>query len=143
MGKKKEQVVKVVLDTNILVPALLFGGELSKIIDLWKEGRIVPLFSKDTLSEFKTVLAYPKFSLTTQEIKAIIEEEALPYFEVVEVADKIKGVCRDADDDADKFIACAVAASADSIVTGDKALLEIGKYRSIKIVNTAVLLKMF
>lgn len=139
MGKKKEQVVKVVLDTNILVPALLFGGELSKIIDLWKEGRIVPLFSKDTLSEFKTVLAYPKFSLTTQEIKAIIEEEALPYFEVVEVADKIKGVCRDAD----KFIACAVAASADSIVTGDKALLEIGKYRSIKIVNTAVLLKMF
>jgi len=41
MGKRKKEAVKVVLDTNILVSALLFKGELSKIVDLWKNGRTV------------------------------------------------------------------------------------------------------
>ena len=38
----RKEAVKVVLDTNILVSALLFKGELSKIVDLWKNGRTVP-----------------------------------------------------------------------------------------------------
>jgi predicted nucleic acid-binding protein len=49
-------------------------------------------------------------------------------------------VCRDPDDD--KFIACALAASADFIVSGDKDLCDIAKYRSVKIVRASDLLKM-
>ncbi len=141
MGKKESTAKKVVLDTNILVSALLFKGELAGIVDLWKKGRIIPVLSKETFAEFKAVLEYPKFSLTGQEIKVIIEEEVLPYFEVIETTDNIKGICRDADDD--KFIACAVSASADFIVTGDKDLLDIGKYKSVRIISASVLLKMF
>ncbi|MBI3353653.1 MAG: putative toxin-antitoxin system toxin component, PIN family, partial [Nitrospirae bacterium] len=88
---------------------------------------------------FKTVLEYPKFSLTAQEMKMIIEEEVLPFFEVIEVADKIKRVCRDADDD--KFIACAVSASADFIVTGDKDLLDIGRRQSVRILGASDFLR--
>ena len=135
MGKKEKEVKKVVLDTNILVSALLFVGELSKIVGLWKGGRIIPLFSRETFREFKTVLEYPKFSLTEWEIKAIVEEEVLIYSEVIEIRDKIKGVCRDADDD--KFIACALSASADFIVSGDKDLLDIGRYKSVKIISAS------
>lgn len=71
----------------------------------------------------------------------IIEEEVLPYSEVVEIADKIKRVCRDADDD--KFIACALSSSADIIATGDKDLLDIGVYKGVRIISASVLLKMF
>ncbi len=140
MGKKEKAVKKVVLDTNILVSALLFKGELSKIADRWKKGRIAPVFSRETFEEFRTVLEYPKFSLTGREIKMIIEEEVLPFFEVAEISDKISGVCRDPADD--KFIACAVSASADFIVSGDNDLLDIGKYKSVRIITAAEFLKM-
>ena len=141
MGKKEKAAVKIVLDTNILISSLLFKGELAGGVDLWKKGKIIPIFSRDTFDEFKTVLEYPKFSLTAQEMKVIIEEEVLPFFEVIEVADKIKGVCRDADDD--KFIACAVSASADFIVTGDRDLLDIGRYKSVRILSVSEFLRMF
>jgi len=140
VGKKEKTIGRVVLDTNILVSALLFQAELAGIVDLWKKGRIIPVLSKETFTAFKAVLEYPKFSLTQQEIKVIIEEEVLPYFEVIEGTDNIKGICRDVDDD--KFIACAVSASADFIVTGDKDLLDLGKYKSVKIISASVLLKM-
>ncbi|MBI4378969.1 MAG: putative toxin-antitoxin system toxin component, PIN family [Nitrospinae bacterium] len=141
MGKKEKAAVKVVLDTNILISSLLFKGKLARVVELWKKGRIIPILSRDTFDEFKAVLEYPKFSLTVQEMKVIIEEEVLPFFEVSEVADKIKGVCRDADDD--KFIACAVSASANFIVTGDKDLLYIGRYKSVKILSASEFLRMF
>ncbi len=140
MGKKEKTALKVVLDTNILISALLFGGELSHIVDLWKGGRIAPLISKETFQEFNAVLEYPKFMLSKVEIKAIIEEEVLPFFEVVEVTDKIRGICTDPDDD--KFIACAVAASADFIVTGDSALYGVGKYRAVRMIKAFDLVKM-
>ena len=141
MGKKESTAKKVVLDTNILVSALLFKGELAGIVDLWKTGKIVPMLSKEMFVEFRTVLEYPKFFLTGQEIKVIIEEEVLPFFEITETTDRINGVCRDPDDD--KFISCAVSASADFIVSGDKDLLDMGKYKSVRIISASVLLKMF
>jgi putative PIN family toxin of toxin-antitoxin system len=140
MGKKEKE-VRVVLDTNVMVSALLFQGRLSKIVDLWKEGKIVPLLSRDTFNELKTVLEYPKFSLTAGEIKNIIEDEVLPFFEIVEEAGKIGRICRDAEDD--KFIVCAVSGAADFIISGDNDLLDIGKYKSIKIINASELLKKF
>ena len=71
MGKKKEKVKKVVLDTSVLISALLFKGELSKLVELWQKGKIVPVISRDTFQELRSVLAYPKFSLSQEEIKTI------------------------------------------------------------------------
>jgi len=141
MGKRKKEAIKVVLDTNILVSALLFKGELSKIVDLWKKGRIVPFFSRETFDEFMRVLEYPKFSLTNTEIKTILEKELLPYFEVVDVAGEVKGVCRDPDDN--KFLSCAVSASANLIVSGDKDLCDLRTYKFVKIIGALEFIKMF
>jgi len=141
VGKKEKTIGRVVLDTNILVSALFFKGDFARIVDLWKKGKIIPVLSRETFAEFEAVLEYPKFSLTRQEIKVIIEEELLPYFEVIEITEDVEGICRDTADD--KFIACAVSASADFIVTGDKDLMDMGKYKSIKIISASVLLKMF
>jgi putative PIN family toxin of toxin-antitoxin system len=141
MGKKEKTLKTVVLDTNILVSALLFRGELSGIVNLWKKGEFIPLLSKETFEEFRTVLEYPKFSLTVEEFRVIIEEEVLPYFDIIEIEGKIRRICRDPDDD--KFIACAESASADLIVTGDMDLLDIGRYKSVRIITAARFLKMF
>lgn len=141
MGKEEKTGIKIVLDTNVLISALLFKGELSKVVELWKKGRIVPLFSRETYREFKAVLGYPKFSLTGQEIKMLVEEEVLPYFEIIDITKKASGICRDPDDD--KFIACAVSASANFIVSGDKDLLDLKKYKSVRIINASELLRMF
>lgn len=140
MGKKNK-VIRVVLDTNVLVSALLFRGELSKIHSLWKKGIIVPLITTSTFKELQNVLAYPKFALTVREIKAILEEEILPYFDIVEPAEETTGITRDPDDD--KFLSCAVSGKAECIVSGDRDLLDLNKYRSIIIISPSKFIQGF
>jgi putative PIN family toxin of toxin-antitoxin system len=140
VGKKEKQVKRVVLDTNVLISALLFRGGLSKIVGLWQKGKVIPVISKETFSELVTVLEYPKFSLTQEETDSIIKYEILPYFEIVEVVKDVKGICRDPEDD--KFISCAISGSADYIVTGDKDLFDLKQYKSIKIIKVSDFLKM-
>jgi putative PIN family toxin of toxin-antitoxin system len=85
------------------------------------------------------VLEYPKFSLSQEEINIIIGNEVLPHFEVVEVTKEIKGVCRDPADD--KFLSCALSASAGYIISGDKDLCALNRYKSVRIVSPSDFLK--
>jgi putative PIN family toxin of toxin-antitoxin system len=141
MGARQKAVMRVVLDTNVIVSALLFQSTLSKIVILWQGDAFIPIISKDTFQELQTVLAYPKFALTPDEIRAILEGEILPFFEVVEAVEDVKGVCADPADD--KFLACACAASADYLVSGDKTLTELKQYKSVKIIKPSEFLKLF
>jgi putative PIN family toxin of toxin-antitoxin system len=124
---------RVVLDTNVIVSALLLKGRLAALVDQWKAGKIIPVVSKDTFRELKAVLSYPKFALRDYEMQSIIENEILPFFEVIELKEKVRGVCRDPHDD--KFLSVAVSAKVAWIVTGDKDLLELRTYKSVKIVT--------
>jgi putative PIN family toxin of toxin-antitoxin system len=141
VGKKPKKIIRVVLDTNVLISALLLKGELSRIVGLWQKGKIAPVISKETFDELRTVLEYPKFSLSRAEIKSLIEHDILPFFEVVNVSKHVKGACRDPGDD--KFISCAISASVDWIVTGDKDLSDLKKYQSIRIIHPSDFIKMF
>ena len=141
MGARQKAVIRVVLDTNVVVSALLFQTTLSKIVALWQGGAVIPVISKDTFQELQTVLAYPKFAFTPDEVRALLEGEILPFFEVVEAVEDVKGVCADPADD--KFLACALSASADYLVSGDKALTELKQYKSVRIITPADFLKMF
>jgi putative PIN family toxin of toxin-antitoxin system len=140
MGKKKKASLKVVLDTNVIVSAILFKGKVSKLMELWKGGRIVPVVSPATYNELVHVLSYPKFSLSKVEIEMLLEQEVLPYISVVKETVTVN-VCNDADDD--KFLSCALSASARFLITGDKNLSMIGKYKSVKILSASDFLKKF
>ena len=133
MGTKEEAVKRVVLDANVLVTALLFKGRLTRFVDLWRNAKIVPAISRGTFAELRDVLRYPKFALEAEEIRAIIEDEILQYFEVVDVKEEVTGASRDPYDD--QFLTAAVNAGAAWIVTGDKDLLDMGTYRGVKIVS--------
>jgi hypothetical protein len=141
VGAQQKAVIRVVLDTNVLVSALLFKTTLSKVIDLWQSGAIIPVISKDTFQELRAVLEYPKFSLSPDEIRAILEQEILPFFEVIDVVEEVQGICNDPADN--KFISCALSASADYIVSGDKALIDLKQYKSVKIIKPSEFLKLF
>ncbi len=137
MGKKIAP-LRVVIDTNVLVSCILFGGRPGKLHDLWRVGRLVPLVSKETFAEFSRVLAYPKFQLSVFEIKMLVEEELLPYAEVVDVTEDTSGTCRDPQDD--KFLALAASGKAAYLVTGDQDLLVLKMFKKTRIVTVNELL---
>jgi putative PIN family toxin of toxin-antitoxin system len=121
MGKIK--VVRVVIDTNVLISALLFGGIPGRLILLWKSARIQPLASQEMIDEVLRVLAYPKFSLSPEEIEFLLYEEILPWFEIVATAAGSPLIADDPSDD--MFLWCARDGKADWIISGDEHLLQL------------------
>ena len=130
---------RVVLDANVLVSALLFGGRLEPIRRGWRTGRFRPVLSKEIADELVRVLAYPKFRLTREEISALLKTELLPYVEVVDVQEDDRAWCRDPADD--KFIRCALAARCRYLVTGDEDLLALREVEGVRIVSPAGFLR--
>lgn len=125
--------MRVVLDTNVLVSALLFRGRLSQFVGLWKEQVITPVLSKESYAEFRAVLKYPKFGLTPYEIDTLLQDEILPFFEVVEITGPVPAICRDPGDDI--FLAVAAAVEADWLVTGDADLQSLSNHQRTRIVS--------
>ena len=131
MGKVK--VRRVVIDTNIVVSALLFGGTPGELISLWKSGRIRPIVCKEIIEEYIRVLAYPKFKLSKGEIDFLLYHEILPYFKTVTIKPG-KVIVQDDPSD-DKFIRCAEAGKANIIISGDQHLLDLESYGKIRILT--------
>jgi putative PIN family toxin of toxin-antitoxin system len=131
--------VKVVVDTNVVISALLFGGEPGKLITCWQHGKIKPAASKQIIEEYLRVLAYPKFKLSEKEINFLLYQEILPYFDVVDVQSGPRIIEKDSADD--KFIRCALAARTQYIISGDQHLLAIKKYQKIIILSPADFIK--
>jgi len=131
--------MRVVLDTNTLVSALLFRGTTSRLVPVWQSGRIIPLVSRPILDEYLRVLSYPKFHLTAEEAWAIIAEDVLPFAETVRPAGRLSVPCRDPGDR--KFLECAISGRSRYLVTGDKDLLEMNPYRGITILTVGEFLE--
>ena len=135
--------IKVVLDTNVFVSALLWDGTTKEIFQLVKEGKIIAYASKEILDEFQNVLYYPKFAdrllCVDKTPKTLIDE----FLEIVEYCSgeefPISVVQGDPSDN--KFLACTVACQADFVVSGDKHLLKIKKFQDIPIVPPSLFLK--
>jgi putative PIN family toxin of toxin-antitoxin system len=114
---------RVVLDTNVVLSALLFGGgPVARIRTGWQAGSFVPLASKATAGELVRVLAYPKFGLAATEQTELLADY-LPWVQAVHVPDPPPAVpaCRDPFDA--PFLHLAVAGKAKALVSGDRALL--------------------
>lgn len=136
MGEIK--VVKVVIDTNVLISALLFGGVPGRLIKLWKSKRIQPVVSDAMIDEVLRVLAYPKFQLSQSEIEYLLYQEILPWFETIAVPQGDAFVHEDPADD--KFIWCGEAGGGDWIISGDEHLVKL-EYHRIPIVTSASFLE--
>ena len=130
--------VRPVLDTNVLVSALLFhAGALSWLRGAWRSGRILPLAGRQTTAELIRVLAYPKFALSDGERQDLLDDY-LPFCETVAVPEPPPTVpeCRDPFDR--MFLELALAGRADALVTGDGDILVIAKGFPVPILSPAV-----
>ncbi len=125
--------LRVVIDTNVFISAILFKGYPAKLVDLWKKNFLKILISKEVLEEYIKVLSYPKFQLSKEEIKYIIEKELLPSAEVIKVKSKINLIKEDKEDN--KFLTLALEGNAHYIISGDKHLLKLRKLHKIPIVT--------
>lgn len=114
---------RVVLDTNVVVSALLFGaGSAARVRAGWQAGRFTPLASTATAQELVRVLAYPKFRLAADE-QAELLADYLPWVHAVRIPEPPPAAprCRDPFDVA--FLHLAAAGKAGALVSSDRDLL--------------------
>lgn len=113
----------VVLDTNVVLSALLFSsGRLAWLRRAWQRRQLQPLVCRETANELLRVLAYPKFKLTAQEQQELLAD-FLPYADIVELPTPWPDLpaCRDEKDQI--FLVLARVGMADALVTGDRDVL--------------------
>ena len=121
--RRGSEVPPVVLDTNVVLSALVFGsGATGRLKTVWQSGGCQPLVSTATALELTRVLAYPKFRLDAVDREELLADY-LPYCRVVRVPDRAPPVpeCRDPSDL--PFLHLAVVGRANALVTGDRDLL--------------------
>lgn len=123
-AQHKVSPLRVVLDTNVVVSALLFAnGRLRWLRHVWQQIEIVPVVNQQTTLELLHVLTYPKFHLNQAEQEELLAEY-LPYCETaVFHASAPAPAVRDAADQA--FLQLAIAAQVAYLVTGDADLLSL------------------
>lgn len=133
--------MRLVLDTNIVISGLIWGGVPRQLLDLAREGQVDLYTSSVLLDELSDVLTRSKFAalLVTQ---AVLPTTLMQHYGMLTrlvMPQAIESTVRDADDDA--VIATAVAAQADIIVTGDNNLLSLCSYQDIQILHAAEALR--
>jgi putative PIN family toxin of toxin-antitoxin system len=130
--KKKVESPKLVLDSNVWISALVFGGKPREILESAIRGLIEVAISDDILEEIKGVLEGKKFRYPAKTVCALITEvENLA--DLVVPVKKIEVVPEDPEDD--RVLECAVESGADIIVSGDSHLLELQSFGRIKIMS--------
>jgi putative PIN family toxin of toxin-antitoxin system len=128
--------MRVVVDTNVFVSSFLNPeGTPRKIIDLWKTGEVILCLSPGIIEEYVLVLG--RLGLEGEpemdELLELFKKKANILFTAP--AGVLKVV--EADPDDDKFIECALHAKAGFVISGDKHLLDVGRYEGTRIVTPA------
>lgn len=123
--------LKIVIDTNVYLSALLFGGNPRKVIErALLDGHTV-VISEEIFTEMRKVIStkFPKFLVDYRAFEALLQNQAL----LVSLGEIAVQVCRDPKDN--MIIETALTGRCDLIVTGDEDLLSIGAYQHVRIVN--------
>ena len=126
--------MKVVVDTNVLVSAVFFGGVPGRILSAWSTGRISLVLSPAILEEYRRVghelgLKYPDLNTAFEPVLTLIAMNAM----IVDAPALPDPVSDDPADD--MFLAAALASQTDLIVSGDKDLLRVTGWRGIAVLT--------
>ena len=132
--------MRLVLDTNVVMSALLWRGKPYLLLEAIRQRSDVQLVSSAVLlEELADVLTRPSASKRLALISKTVPEvlaDCVDAIKLVEPAEVPRVVPSDADDD--HVIAAAVAAGATLIVPGDADLLSIGRHQGIEIISVAM-----
>ena len=135
--------MRLVVDTNVLVSALLWQGTPGRLVELAGEQECQLFTSRALLDELAEVLQRKKLAkqvLATGLTAAQMLHNYQRLATVVTARRLAQQVSRDADDDA--VLACALAARADLVVSGDADLLVLKQFQDMRIVTAAQAVRM-
>ena len=128
--------LRAVLDTNILVSGILWRGVPFELLR-WAEKNSLTIYtSLDIMTEVYGVLHYPKFQKYIASQQTSSEElftKIASLCTIIQVDEIVKGVCSDTDDE--KFLSCALTGNVEVLVSGDKHLLDLKQYKSVRILT--------
>lgn len=130
--------LRVVLDTNVLISAILFGGKPRQILEKAIRGKIRLCLSEPILEELKGVLQRSKFDYSPEMIQFILTE-LVGIADLVNPSETLSVVLDDPEDN--RILECAVEAKANYIISGDFHLLRLNRYRNIEVVNAFAFLE--
>ena len=131
---------RAVFDTNVLISAYLWPGTPRKALDLVRSGRCTLVSAQPALEEFVRVLAYPKFGFSPEEITPLADDLAALTV-MIRPGHALRIVTRDPTDNL--FLEIALQGRCTEVVSGDRHLLDLHHYRSIRIVTPAEFVRSF
>lgn len=129
--------MRIVLDTNVLVSAIIHNGKPRKLFQMGIDGKYQIMTSKEILDELLEVIKRPKFKMTRGNIVRIVST-LMETGKNVQITSNFRIISDDLDDNI--IINTAHDGNADYIVSGDRHLLDLIEFRGIKIVTVS---KMF
>lgn len=130
--------MKAVIDTNVLIAALLWRGPPHALLEQVRAGTVSMVSSPALLAELTEVIGRSKFDLILNRTNTSRERtlaEVRQLAEVIEPPPLPRPVCRDPDDD--QLLALALAAKVEMIITGDDDLLSLSRFEGIPILAPA------
>ena len=130
--------LRVVADTNVLVSAIIAKGNEYLLLKEAKLGHIRLVLSLQIIKELKGVLSRPKFGFSNEQVESVAKH-IISLSEIIVATSRVDVVKEDPSDN--KIIEAAIDGEADYIVSGDKELLRLQKFKNIKIVSSATLLR--
>ena len=128
--------MRAIIDTNVVVSGLLWRGRPRQLLDAARSGRVEVFTSRLLLAELEDVLSRDKFTDQLQRAGLTAHYLVVRYgalAKLVEPAVIAPTILADIDDDA--VLACALAAQAEVLVSGDSHLLDLKEYRGIPILT--------
>lgn len=133
--------MKIVLDTNVLISALLWSGTPYQLLQSIRLQGTAQLYSSQALiEELAEVLTRDTATRRLQRIGKSAQQLISDYIEAIELVEPTETVSVVRDPKDDKVLACALTARADLIVSGDRDLLTLGTFRGIRIVSPSAAL---
>lgn len=124
--------MRIVLDTNVLLPALFAPGLCAELLDLLVEAEGCVLVLSDYILDECREHATRKFRVPRADLDAALGTIAA-MAELVEPAPVPRGACPDADDL--PVLGTAIAGKADALITGDRDLLALRRFDRIPILS--------
>ena len=134
--------MRLVLDTNVVASAMLWGGTPKLLLQARRERRVELYTSTPLLAELTDILGRSKFAKKITASLLTVDQLVDHYVELVQVVRPIPTPRIVSDPDDDVVIGTALAAKADLLVTGDRPLLSVSEYQGVRIVSVTEALEL-
>ena len=133
--------MRLVLDTNVVASAILWGGVPRLLLQAGREKRVELFTSAALLAEPTDILGRRKFDKKIAASTLTVDQLVDRYAALVALMRPAPTPRVAPDPDDDVVIGTALAAKADLIVTGDKPLLSVTEYQGMRIVGVSLALQ--